>query len=483
MTGVDGWNRVNAVLLLWAAMVINSSAQSFTTLASFDGKDGAAPEYMSLIEAVDGNLYGTTTYGGTYNLGTVIRITTGGTVSTLHSFAGPDGFTPYAGLVQGTDGNLYGTTSYGGANNYGTVFQITLGGALTTLHSFVGTDGAYPYAGLVEGTDGNFYGTTYEGGANDNRGTIYQITTSGQLTTLYNFCAQTACADGYFPTTSLVQAVNGNFYGTVGLGGANSAGTVFELTPSGQLTTLYNFCSLAGCTDGAYPTGLIQAGGNFFGTTSGGGIECSSYGAQTCGTAFEVTPAGVLTTLYSFCSQPDCSDGALPAVGLLQGSDGNFYGTTSYGGANGFGSVYEINAGTLTTLHSFDETDGAYPTGLVQATNGDFYGTTTAGGTKRVGTAFSLSVGLGSFLKTLPGFARVGDEVGILGTQLTSASSVKFNGIAAPFRVFLPSLILTHVPAGASTGKISVTVPREILSTHLPFHIVTKAPGPAAVSP
>ena len=193
------------------------------------------------------------------------------TVTTLFSFDMTDGAGPYAALVQATNGDLYGTAASGGANgnhNYGTVFKITPSGALTTLYSFCSqtapdgecTDGANPYAALVQATNGDFYGTTVDGGANGEGGTIFKITPSGTLTTLYSFCSQSGCTDGVQPA-GLVQGANGDFYGTTGRGGVNGEGTVFTITPSGTLTTLYSFCSQGGgnCTDGELPAGLVQA--------------------------------------------------------------------------------------------------------------------------------------------------------------------------------------------------------------------------------
>ncbi len=202
--------------------------------------------------------------------------------------------TPGAGRVYRW--SFYGTTFYGGANGYGTVFKISLSGALATLHSLDGTDGGQPNP-LLQGADGNFYGTTEHGGANL-YGTVFKVTPSGALTTLYRFCSQRGCADGELPITALVQATDRNFYGTTQLGGANVYGTVFKITPGGTLTTLYNFCSRSSCKDGSFPySGLVQStDGNFYGTTYEGG-------AQGGGTAFKITPSGTLTTLYSFCSK------------------------------------------------------------------------------------------------------------------------------------------------------------------------------------
>ena len=189
--------------------MVASPAQTFTLLYSFDLTDGADP-WAGLVQATDGNFYGTTYQGGANGAGTVFKITAGGVLTTLHSFDGTDGADPFAGLVQATDGSFYGTTYYGGAGSgYGTVFKITAGGVLTRLHSFDSTDGANPHAELVQATDGNFYGTTYNGGANA-AGTVFKITAGGVLTTLHRF----DFTDGAYPRARLVQATDGSFYGT-----------------------------------------------------------------------------------------------------------------------------------------------------------------------------------------------------------------------------------------------------------------------------
>lgn len=270
----------------------------------------------------------------------------------------------------------------------------------TTLVNFNGTDGSFPAANLIQASDGNLYGTTVEGGAN-NGGTVFKMSPAGQLATVYSFCSQPDCSDGGGPGGALVQAPDGDFYGTTeGGAGGTIFGTVFKITPNGTLTTLYNFCSEPNCADGASPyAGLTRgADGNFYGTTSEGGT-------YRYGTVFQITPAGVLTTLHSFCSPPNCADGGLPVAPLAQGTDGNFYGTTTFGGVgyNGYnGTVFRITpAGSLTTLHIFCNNsarqhscaDGYSPhAGLVQGTDGNFYGTTAGGGTS-YGTVFKMTPG------------------------------------------------------------------------------------------
>jgi uncharacterized repeat protein (TIGR03803 family) len=319
--------------------------------------------------------------------------------TTLHSFDATDGNSPQAGLVQATNGDLYGTT-YGVLvphSSFGTVFKITPSGALTTLYGFCAqsgcADGAYPHATLVQATNGDLYGTTLQGGVGASCsnapgcGTVFKMTPTGTLTTLYNFCTQTACADGGQPS-GLVQAANGDLYGTTYIGGSYGSGIVFKITPSGTLTTLHSFDT----TDGANPVaGLVQAvDGNLYGTTLFGGNG-------TGGTVFKMTPAGTLTTLYSFCSQTGCPNGRQPFAGLVQASNGEFYGTTSGGAAKDNGTVFKITTnGALTTLYVFCTqsqcTDGGGPEAtLVQAANGDLYGTTNGGGARLQGTLFKIT--------------------------------------------------------------------------------------------
>jgi uncharacterized repeat protein (TIGR03803 family) len=401
-----------ALSLLCLAMSAAGHSQTLTTLQSFNGTNGAYPNTAlvkgrhRLVQHSNGNFYGTTPFGGANNYGTVYQLTPGGQLTTLYSFcsvggsACTDGDTPNGALALGSDGNLYGTTFLGGANNEGTVFKITTGGALTTLYSFCSkascADGAEPFGAMVQGSNGNFYGTTYVGGNANNDGTVFEITSGGSLTTIYTFCSLAGCADGANPEGDLVQSVtNGNFYSVTFAGGnSHSAGTAYEISPSGVLTTIYAFCTKTNCNDGTYPQApLTQDGfGNFYGTT-----ELS--GANAYGTLYQISTWGTLHTLYHFCSKSNCTDGAEPAGGPLVGIDGNIYGTTALGGADDGGSIYQFTPwGVLNTLHSFCSvggsacTDGETPEApLVQGTNQNFYGTTAFGGTYSDGTSFVLS--------------------------------------------------------------------------------------------
>jgi uncharacterized repeat protein (TIGR03803 family) len=450
---------------LWLCASGPLPAQTFTTLVNFNYTNGANPYFMSLVQGTDGNLYGTTEGGGANDSGTVFKVTPTGTLTTLYSFCAKtnctDGSVPFGGLVLGTDGNFYGTTSEGGiiadpcGGDCGTVFKISPAGKLTTLHSFDSTDGSTPYGPLVQATNGNFYGTTQSG-------TVFSITPAGKLTTLV-----TGGAGGY----ALIQATNGNFYGA---GGGGPDGTLFSVTSRGTLTTLHSFDG----TDGSDPFGpLVQASnGSFYGTTSQGGAHdlCNGEIFVGCGTVFEITPGGTLTIVHSF----DASDGCYPNGSMIQATNGNFYGTTVYGDTAGGcyltpGTIFSITSGgTLTTVHSFDNTEGENPSGgLFQATNGTFYGTAFQGGANGDGTIFSLSLGLGPFVETLPTSGNVGATVMILGTNLTGATALTFNGTAAVFKVVSSSEITTTVPTGATTGAVKVVTPSGALSSNASFRV------------
>jgi len=469
---------VGIIFFVCIAALISSFAQTFTTLASFDGTDGAtANPALLLAQGVNGNFYGATNFGGTSNncsalgngCGTIFEITPSGTLSSLDSFTR---LTYASSLIQATDGNLYGTTEFGGG--FGTVFKISPSGALTTVYSFTdGADGGYPVAGLVQGADGAFYGTTLGGGTSTNCsggcGTVFRINASGKLTTLHSF----ELTDGEGPYGALIQATDGIFYGTTYFGGtstncSNGCGTVFKVNLAGTLTTLHSF----DVTDGAHPffgNDLIQAtNGNFYGTTNHGGAITSDC-PSGCGTVFRITPSGTLTTLHNFAF----TDGGYPG-GLVQATDGNFYGTTQAG--SGLGTIFKMTpSGTLTTLHSFNLTDGDCPSvGLLQATDGNFYGTTFGGCSTNSsnGTVYSLSVGLGPFVKTLLTSGKVSSAVEILGTNLTGATSVAFNGTTAAFTVVSSSEITTSVPAGATTGTVQVVTPTGTLSSNVIFRVI-----------
>jgi uncharacterized repeat protein (TIGR03803 family) len=339
------------------------------------------------------------------------------TFRSLVEFNGSNGAYPYLGsFVQGTDGNLYGMTETGGVGvascplfGCGTIFRMTPSGKLTTIYKFCSqancTDGDGPQASLMLASNGTLYGTTPAGGAYG-EGTVFSATMSGSLKTLYNFCPSIGtgiCPDGLFPTSTLIQATNGNLYGTTVGGGAYGYGSVFEITLDGKLTTLYSFCSGGRpCSDGEAPwAGLAQGtDGNFYGTTAFGGLPEGS------GTVFKITPTGKFKTLHSFCSLANCADGSYPYGGLTLSTDGNLYGTTNQGAAS-WGTAFKITpAGTLTTIYTFGSCsnygcpDGALPfSSLTQGSDGNFYGATESGGLGQDVCGVQLSVGCGQLFQ------------------------------------------------------------------------------------
>jgi uncharacterized repeat protein (TIGR03803 family) len=460
---------------------------NLTTIVSFNQTNGASPS-MVLTQGADGNFYGTTTEGGVAFSGTFFKMSPTGMLTSLYSFCNPDcrgGGLPVGSLLQTPSGNFYGATAAGGTNGpfhncCGTVFKVTASGTLTTLYSFCAlancADGDEPSGGLVQARNGNFYGATTSGGICENctiGGTLFEITPTGKMTAFHGFDG----TDGSYPLGGLIQGSNGSLYGETD-GGETPSGTLFEITLGGKLNSyIFNYQNGIGY----HPVGgLIQAtDGDFYGVTEFGG---SNYGcnAEGCGTVFKITPGGKLTTLYNFCGLPNCADGAFPNGPLVQATDGNFYGTTS-GEAGDLvasaGTVFQITPeGRFTTLYTFcalaNCADGEFPTaGLLQATNGTFYGTTSQGGAY-YGSIFSLSVGLGPFVSFMRNSAKVGQQFGILGYGLTGTSSVSLNGISTEFTIVSNTFITTTVPAGATTGYVTVTTPSGTLTSNVPFHVL-----------
>jgi len=437
-----------------------------TGLYSFtNGVDGAVPE-AALVQGTDGNFYGTTSGGGTYYYGAVFKITPSGVLTPLYSFNnGTDGGSPHAPLVQGANGNFYGTsqgssTFSPGTNSIGTVFELTPGGSLTTLYRFTnGCDGANPIAGLVLGSNGNFCGTAEVGGViawgssigefgrilpgNLGWGTVFTMTPGGQFTSLCEFPGE---SEGANPGAGLIQATNGCLYGVTERGGTNDDGTVYRMAWDGTVTPLYSFT--AG-SDGAVPLAALTQGtdGNFYGTTYEGG-------PSGAGAVFKITPAGVLTPLHTFTNG---TDGGNPMTSLIQGTNGNFYGTTTSGaGENGYGTVFQITpAGVLTTLHTFTNgSDGCFPTGLIQAADGQFYGTAEDGGTNGNGTVFRMSPG--GVLNTLYSFKGAADGAAPAAT-LTIGTDGSFYGVCSEGGTNQYGTVFRITASGALTPLYSFT--------------------------
>jgi uncharacterized repeat protein (TIGR03803 family) len=454
---------VIAAALLFA---VAANAQTYTPLYTYLGTNRnntgiLPPDAMS--QGQDGTLYTTDAYNGANNLGSVFKMTTAGQPTTVYSFCPLtgclDGAYPMGGVALGFDGNLYGTTQGGGKHAAGTVFKVTPTGTVTTLWTFAnGTDESVPIFPLLQAQDGNLYGVSLAQ-YNGQYGAFYKVSSSGVFSVLHDF----TFTDGSNPNLPTA-GTDGNFYGTTYLGGSPACagyqygcGVVYKLTPAGKRTVLRAFKGFYS-SDGALPVGVLVQGydGNYYGTTREGGNSANCGGG--CGAVFKITPAGVLTILHNFTGHPD---GAYPDAGLTLGTDGNLYGVTSAGGKFNLGALFKITpAGTETVLHDFCTvrgcTDGFNPqTPLVQHTNGKFYGNTT-GNSLGGGVFYSMDVGLKPFAGLVTWTGKVGKTVEILGEGLNGASSVSFNGVAGTFTIVSDTYMTATVPAGALTGPVSV---------------------------
>lgn len=444
----------NAVgLLLPLAMVCFVSVQGASGELAFQQLHELSALYPNpkfpvckLVEGTDGNFYGTTTFGGNNDLGTVFRITHTGELTTLHSFDGADGRRPFGGLVLAADGNFYGTTTGSGIDDYGKVFRINSSGTLTPVAVFYFTNGAGPRGQLVQGIGGGLYGATQEGGTFQ-LGTVFKVTTNGALTSLFSFNG----TNGSTPFSGLVQGNDGNFYGTAAYGGSNFTGgftghgTAFKITTNGLLTTLVYF----NVTNGLRPNAGLALGsdGNFYGTTQSGGVLGK-------GTVFMMTAGGTLNTLVSF----DGTNGRAPFSGVTQGIDSNFYGVTPYGTENtnvvsgSVGTIYSVTTnGVLATIARFDGTNAQNPFAeLTLANDGNLYGVTGD-----VARNLSLDGNAGLFFRLaqvprIASLTRTNSDVKLTWTSFT-------NGV---YRVeYNPSLAATNwtplLPEFMATGDIT----------------------------
>jgi len=337
-------------LLAGIAATSTAQAQTYTVLYNFGGVPGD-PEWFGysgvIAQGRDGKLYSTS--NGSSN---AFDMTTGGTLTVLYTFNGySSGFDPEGGLVLGTDGNYYGANFAGGTDNLGNLFKLSSSGQLTALYSFTcGSDSASPPAAPIQGWDGNFYGVSggdVVPGYCPNVGAIYKLTPSGAFTSLYQFDG-TQGAEPYAP---LIQGTDGNFYGTTSARWGGGVSSVFRITPSGVFTALHIFDWYDGY--GPYCPLVQGRDGNFYGTASSGGNAF-------WGVVFKITPAGVYSILHNFAG--GTTDGAYPFAGLVQATDGNFYGTTSQGGTMNYGTIFRITPqGDFSILYNFDDTTGRYP--------------------------------------------------------------------------------------------------------------------------
>jgi uncharacterized repeat protein (TIGR03803 family) len=420
---------IRALLTLALSITLAAGAlgQQLETLYGF-AQPPANPS-GGVVQGPDGDFYGTTARGGSFGFGSIFRITTNGVLTVLVDFNTANGAYPYSGLTSDTNGNFYGTTQNGGGPGYGTVFRVTTNGVLTTLTNFYPPVGSNPAGALIWGNDGTLYGTTVNGGASSN-GTVFQITTNGVLNSFFSFSG----SNGAHPNAGLLLARDGNFYGTTEYGGIG-LGVVFQLTPGGVLTDLGSFDYI---NNGAFPISALveDAAGNFYGTaTMGGGggagagtlfeipatnnqtivglatFSSNPYSGMSAGPSnvfygttlssiYRFTPTNTtVTTLFSF----DGTDGSDAYATPVLDTKGDLYGTTYYGGSNGFGTVYELAANdNFTQLYGFSASPGSQPMGaLARDANGTLYGANYTGGPTDAGTVFSLTTN-GTFRTLLP---------------------------------------------------------------------------------
>ncbi len=403
-----------------AATVIQAAAATqLRTTVTFNGPNGESP-YAGLILDDAGNLYGTTPNGGLYGYGTVFELSPGAngwTETVLYSFCQfscLEGSNPWAALLLDSEGNLYGTTTFGGAHSMGIVFELSKAAngmwAEKVLYSFCSStkcaDGSVPEAPLIFGADGQLYGTTSEGGqgsclaSNSGCGVAFELTPGANghwsETVLYTF---TGGDDGGTPIAGLVADSSGNLYGNTWLGGANLRGVVYELSGvSGAWTetVLHQFCEYQSCFDGGYPKARLTLGpgGVLYGTTGGGGKQSNS-NITGYGVVFRLASNGGVWTenvLYAFSG----ADGDYPSASVVFDSRGNLYGTTVDGGTSNLGTVFELSPSgdqwNETVLHSFSgQDDGSEPyCTLAVDSAGILFGTTGFGGAKGYGTVFGL---------------------------------------------------------------------------------------------
>jgi uncharacterized repeat protein (TIGR03803 family) len=470
-----------ALLALGLASASTPALAQYSLLYSFGRNSGtdAANPLGPIAQGEDGSLYSTALNGGANDWGAIFKVSTAGKEKVLYSFCSlaecADGDAPSAGLTLRPDGHFHGAVGFSaGFTGPGNIFDVSETGTLTTLYTLSNSaNGATPLSPIL-GPDGQFYGVASSGGNANNCGTVYRLI-SNVYTVIHTFDGTHGCSPA-----GLVLGTDGSFYGTTTSGGTAKAGVVFKLTyvagKSNVFTVLTNLTSTYGP-----PVGSLVEGndGDFYGVTTGNQAQEGMFGS-----VFQVTPAGVLTTLHALNGS---TDGAYPAAGLAFGSDGNFYGTTQVGGG---GTLFQVTpAGGFSVLFNFDTAegnDGYVPTNLVQHTNGLFYGVTTSGGSRSgigtyncglnidsgCGVFYSWNAGLSPFVSSVQLMGAVESSVEILGQGFDSSTTVSFNGTPASVRVQSGEALSATVPAGATTGSITVTTSTGTLTSNRQF-IVT----------
>jgi uncharacterized repeat protein (TIGR03803 family) len=461
---------VFTLALLFAALA--ATAQTVVPLYTYpetdEGDTGVAAPAL-FAQGPDGQLYSTIETNGTYNSGTVYKISTDGAYTPLYNFCAEGGYClltggyPLGGVTLGLDGNLWGTTQNGGKDAYGTVFKMTPAGTLTSLYQFDGNEAGSPIYPVLQGQNGDMYGVTQ----GTHYGTFFKLTTKGVIT-IYPF----DYTDGYEPNLP-TQGSDGNFYGTTqyGGGGTCECGVIYKATPAGKITVLHVFTGDVSATsyDGNRPIGVLvqDNDGNLWGTTYQGG-------KYNEGTIFKIATSGKdYELVYSFQFAEPQLLGQLPLAGLTLGTDGNLYGVASRGGTNNYGATFQVTpAGDVTFLYSFCSVancaDGIVPeTPLIQHTNGKFYGT-ASGNSLCCGTFFSFDMGLPPFTRSTANEGTVGATIDFLGQGFTDTTSVSFGGtLATTFHATSDTLLTAKIPVGALTGVVKiVTSAGTLLGSH-----------------
>jgi uncharacterized repeat protein (TIGR03803 family) len=460
------------VLALFLALA-TATAQTYTPLYTYpntDSGDSGITWPSLLSQGQNGELYSTIQSNGAYTYGSVYTMTTAGKYTLLYSFCAEGapcaltGAYPTGGVTLGFDGNLWGTTEDGGKDSAGTVFKMTPAGTLTLVYSFTnGKDDSAPNFTVLQGQDGNMYGVSEEQ-YNGQYGSFFKLTTKGKISP-HPF----GYTNGESPSLP-AQGTDLNFYGTTQYGGNASCecGVVYKATATGKITVLHDFTGYVSSTeyDGSRPIGVLVQGadGDFYGTTYTGG-------ANNLGTVFKISSSGTYTLLHSFAGVP--TDGSSPIAGLTVGTNGNFYGTTAYGGSANYGALYEITpAGAETVLYSFctvNCNDGFSPTTpMVLHTDGNFYGN-TAGSSLGGSVFYSFNTGLKPFVKLVTWSGKDGTTAEILGQGFTGTTAVSFNGVAAKFDNVSDTYMTAAVPTGALTGPVTVTTFSSTLSSDRNF--------------
>ncbi len=449
----------NAVLLLTGFSLVLSAPAQYKVMANFPGDPGLPLGSPVIAQSRGGSLV-TTSLGSTAERdGQAFKMSTSGVLTDLHEFVTNDGEVVGGGLTLGRDGLFYGSALFNGPNNGGTVFQMTPDGNVTVLHSF-SEPGGNPEASPVQSLYGDFYGTTYgnDNDPNSDPGTIYKIDSAGNFTLLHTLSDYT---EGANPSAPLVQdGSNFWFYGVTEHGGPNSVGSIFRVDSKGDFQVLHLF----NYGDGGYPESLIQASdGNFYGSTYLGGQHDQ-------GVVFKMdTFTHKVTVLHHFTGG---SDGGGASVGFLQATDGYLYGLTenSGGGVEG-GTLFRISTSgsDFKVLHTFSKSTGYIPNSLMQDTNGFLYGETCYGGNSDHGVFFRYDLGLPEFVSFLGTYGRVGMTVELLGQNFSNDSEVAFNGVSAQVAEVEPNFMKVVVPAGATTGWITVTTAKGTVKSNKEF--------------